>query len=107
MSANFAGYSISGVSAIIDCNLLCGRPNGGFADTYPDCYNKPVQFIDTDSKRLCAIGFQFNNIMIYFFCVYIRCGINDHVNLSEYDSILCEKSALCINPIAERIFWIA
>ena len=75
LSANFPGYSISGVSAILDCNLLRGRPNGGVAVIYSDCYNKPVQFIDTDSKRLCAIGFQFNNIMIYFFCVYIRCGI--------------------------------
>ena len=59
-------------------------------------YNKSVQFIDTDSKRLCAIGFQFSNIMIYFFCVYMICDINDHNNLSKYDSKLSETSALCI-----------
>ena len=64
LSANFPGYSISGVSAIPDDNLLRGRPNGGVAVIYPDCYNKSMQFIDTGSKRLCAIGFQFNNLLI-------------------------------------------
>ena len=71
LSANFPGYSISRVSAIPDGNLLRGRPNGGVAVMYPNCYNKSMQFIDTDFKRLCAIGFQFNNIMILFFlCLY-------------------------------------
>ena len=37
LSASFPGYSISGVSAILDCNLLRGRPNGGVAVIYPDC----------------------------------------------------------------------
>ena len=96
LSANFPGYSISGVSAISDGNLLRGRLNGGVVVIYPGCYNKSVQFIDTDSKRLCAIGFQFNNIMIYFFCVYMPCDINDLDNLSEYDSLFSENSALCI-----------
>ena len=59
LSANFPGYTISGVSAIPDGNLLRGRPNGGggVAVINPDCYNKWVQFIDTDSKRLCAMVF--------------------------------------------------
>ena len=96
LSANFLGYSISGVSAILDGNLLRGRSNGGVAVIYPNCYNKSVQFIDIDSKRLCAIGFQLNNIMIHFFCVYMPCDINNLDNLSEYDSILSEISALCI-----------
>ena len=103
LSANFPGYSISGVSDILDCNLLRGRPNGGVAVIYPDCYNKSVQFIDTDSRRLCAIGFQFNNIMIYFFCVYMPCDINDHDNLSEYDAILSEISALCIKNDVQNL----
>ena len=103
MLANFPGYSISGVSAIPDGNLLCGRPNGGVAVRYPDCYNKSVQFIDTDSKRLCAIGLQFNNIMIHFFCVYMPCDISDHDNLSVYDSILSEISALCIKNDVQNL----
>ena len=103
MSANFPGYSISGVSAILDCNLLRGRPNGGVAVIYPDCYNKSVQFIDTDSRRPCAIGFQFNNIMIHLVCVYMPCDINDHDNLSEYDSILSEISALCIKNDVQNL----
>ena len=94
---------LSGVSAIPDGNLLRGTPNGGVAVIYPDCYNKWVQFINTDSKRLCAIGFQFNNSMVHFFCVYILCDINDHDNLSEYDSILSEISALCINNDVQNL----
>ena len=72
LSANFPGYSRSGVSAIPEGNLLRGRPNGAVAVVYPDCCtcNKSVQFINTDFKRLCAIGSQLNNIMIHF-SVYI------------------------------------
>ena len=88
LSANFPGYSISGVLAIPDSDFLRGRPNGGVVVIYSNCYNKSVQFIDTDSKRLCAIGFQNNNIMIYFVCVCMPCDINDHDNLSEFDYIL-------------------
>ena len=70
LSATFLGFSISGVSATLDGNLLRGRPNRSVAVIYLNCYNKSVQFIDIDSNRLCAIGFQFNNIMIHF-SVYI------------------------------------
>ena len=102
LSANFPGYSISGISAIPDGNLLRSRPNGGVAVIYPDCYNKSVQFIDTDSKRLFAIGFQFNNIMIHFVCVYMPCDINDHDKLLAYDSIFSEISA-CVLRLMFKI----
>ena len=54
-------------------------------------------------KKLCAIGFQFNNIMNYYFCVYIPCDINDHDNLSEYDSTFSKISALSIKNDVQNL----
>ena len=103
LSANFPGYSISGISAILVATCWVVDPMGVFAVIYPDCYNKSVQFMDADSRRLCAIGFQFNTIMIHFVCVYIPCDINDHDNLSECSSILSEISALCIKNDVQNL----
>ena len=33
---------------------------------------------------------------MYYFCVYMRCDINELSNIDEYESILLEVSTLCI-----------
>ena len=71
LSTHFPGYSIHGVSAINENILLHGRPSGGCAVLYPDCYNKNAELIVTKSNRLCAIGIESNNILMYNFCVYM------------------------------------
>ena len=96
LSNHFPGYSIHGVSAINDNVLLHGRPSGGCAVLYPDCYNKNVKLIVTKSNRLCAIGIQSDSILMYYFCVYMPCDINELSNIDEYESILLEVSTLCI-----------
>ena len=84
------------MSAINDNVLLHGRPSGGCAVLYPDCYKKNAKLIVTKSNRLCAIGIECNNILMYYFCVYKPCDINDLRNIDEYESILLEISTLCI-----------
>ena len=54
-------------------------------------------------NKLCAIGFHFIYIMNYYFCVYIPCDINDHDNLSEYDSTFYKISALCIKNDVQNL----
>ena len=96
LSNHFPGYSIHGVSAINDNVLLHGRPSGGCAVLYPDRYNKNVKLIVTKSNRLCAIGIQSDSILMYYFCVYMPCDINELSHIDEYESILLEVSTLCI-----------
>ena len=94
--SDLSGYSIHAVSAINDNVLLHGRPSGGCAVLYPDCYNKNAKLIVTKSNRLCAIRIESNNKLMYCFCVYMPCDINDLRNIAEYESILLEISTLCI-----------
>ena len=96
LSTYFPRYSIHAVSAINDNVLLHVRPSGGCAVLYPDCYNKNAKLIVTKSNRLCAIRIESNNKLMYCFCVYMPCDINDLRNIDEYESILLEISTLCI-----------
>ena len=73
VSTHFPAYSVYGVSALDTSLLLQGRSHGGCLVIYPDGLGGGAKYIKTVSKRLCALSIIFNDMIIYFFCVYMPC----------------------------------
>ena len=102
LSSHFQGYNVHGVSAIDISVLLKGRPKGGVAFIYPGTLGE-VSLIKTKSNRLCSISLKFDELLIYFFGVYMPWDCNEVNNLNEFDSILNEISRLCTTHNVEHI----
>ena len=62
-----------------------------------------AKYIKTVSKRLCALSIIFNDIIIYFFCVYMPCDNSDVNCITDYENVLSEISSLCLHHKAEHI----
>ena len=103
LSTYFPGYNVHGVSAIDSTVLLRDRPKGGVAVIYPDSFGGQISFMKTESKRLCSISLKIDQLLIYFFSVYLPWDCNEVNNCNEFQSILSEISALCITNNVEHM----
>ena len=83
------------VSALDTSVLLQGIPHGGCIVIYPDGLGGGAKYIKTVSTRLCALSNIFNDIIIYFFCVYMPCDNSDVNSITDYENVLSEISSLC------------
>ena len=99
----YTGYSVYGVSALDTSVLLQGRPHGGCLVIYPDGLGGGAKYIKTVYKRLCALSIIFNDISIYFFCVYMPCDNSDVNCITDDENVLSEISSLCLHHNAEHI----
>ena len=68
---------------------------------YPDFLGDKVSFIKTKSNRLCSMSLKIDQLLIYFFCVYMPWDCNELHNLNEFESIINEISAICITNNVE------
>ena len=100
----FPGYCVHGISAIDDTQLLRGRPKGGVLIIYPDSLGSTVKYITSTSCRLCAMSMQIESFILFIFCLYMPCDINDKENLFEYETLLTEISTICIKYNGENVY---
>ena len=99
----FPGFSVYGISAMDDTKLLKGRPNGGVLMIFPDSLGSNIKYITTTSTRLCAISLQIDDIIVYIFCVYMPCDVNETDNLVVFENVLDDINRICSTNNAENI----
>ena len=64
---------IHGVSAMDDCKLFRGRPNGGAVILWNEALIGHVNPIPWESKRLCAVTYDTGENITLIICVYMPC----------------------------------
>ena len=99
----FPGYCVHSVSAMDITTIVRGRPKGGVLIIYPDTYGSNAKLVHTTSNRLCALSLKFDCFIVYLFCIYMPCDINEIDNLNEFNSILNEISLLCLKYDVENV----
>ena len=62
-----------------------------------------VWVIKTNSKPMCSLCIDSADVYLHLFCIYMPCDINTQGNIDEYDNVLAEISAICINNNAMYI----
>lgn len=100
----FQYYSVHGVSAIDTSTLLQGRPHGGCCIIYNNYLTSCIKIIPTVSNRLCCLSLSLNSIVMYMFCVYMPCNVNNNTeSLHSYIDVLSEISVICDKYNAQHI----
>ena len=102
-STLFPGYCVHGISGLDSTQILRGMPKGGVLIIFPDSMGGKIEYLTTNSKRLCAIKIDIDGLLLYTFCVYMPCDVNDVMNISEYDDVLNTISMMCTKHNAEYI----
>ena len=79
----FPRYCVHGISGLDSTQILRGRPKGSVLIILPDSMGGKIKYLTTNSKRLCAIKVDVGGLLLYTFCVYMPCDVNDIKNISE------------------------
>ena len=74
-STLFPGYCVHGISGLDSTQILRGRPKGGVLIIFPDSMGGKIEYLTTNSKRLCAIKIDIDGLLLYTFCVYMPCRV--------------------------------
>ena len=83
-------------------SIKAGRPYGGISICYHSHLKCKVEYINTQSKSICALKLYVNNICILLVNVYMP-STDKREDLDEYETILQEISSICIKSSTQYL----
>ena len=83
-------------------SIKAGRPYGGISICYHSHLKCKVEYINTQSKSICALKLHVNNICILLVNVYMP-STDKREDLDEYETILQEISSICIKSSTQYL----
>ena len=94
-SKYFDGYNSINVCGMDESIYNVGRPYGGCSILYSATIKGITPIILPDSKRICGIKYELNDLCLIIFNVYMPCDLNNDHCFYEYNNVLSEIAFYC------------
>ena len=94
---------VHGTSGMEDHKILVGRPFGGCAILWKRNTHLKIITVDINSKRICGIIIESENVRILLITVYMPCDISNDNNFQEFCDALSEIKTIIVGNNCDKV----